>query len=117
MPRARLHGKRRTGDLSQREEMDLLLGNRGAFADEADRRQAWRQHREELMASINIGSRPQAFWDYDAPAKIPFESDLQALDRLNLLTAEEFAYWAAAGMLPTKPATGRDPRELLRATP
>lgn len=52
---------------------DLRAGpyeHRAAFADDAERRQAWERHRDELIELVAAdrfatGKRPEAFWQYD----------------------------------------------------
>jgi len=70
-------------------------------------RPLWEAYREELMRSINLGTRPQGFWqlevdEEDRPGEPPDprdpnspeeESDLSRLIRLKLATAEERELW------------------------
>lgn len=113
MPRKRISGKRRRGELTGLERMDLILGAGRVGWSSRERREAWEDNADVLMAEVNPGTRPAAFWDYEGYEKIPFESDLQALDRLNLLTDREKSFFSLLGWLPTVPADGRDPREVL----
>jgi len=52
-------------------EDDLLIGGPPADWSERQRREAWRQHREELMTRYGPGRRPAAWWDYDADPDAP----------------------------------------------
>ena len=57
--------------LSHEEEMSLELGDakgETVFGNHQERREAGERNREHLMARCGPGSRPAAFWDYDAPA-------------------------------------------------
>lgn len=74
MPRKRVRGKRRLGGLDYFQRWDLLLregwSQGSPFPDPESRKQAWLDHREELIAAsiANIaGLRPAAFWYYDLP--------------------------------------------------
>jgi hypothetical protein len=82
--------------LTINEHMDLTLGSSPrrapVFANDAERRQVWMQHRDELIGQCT-GTRPDAWWCYDAP--IPYPKDRQyeeaALYEAGLLTADEVA--------------------------
>jgi hypothetical protein len=37
------------------------------FADEAEMQKVWRAHRQELLAECELGIRPFAWWDLEAP--------------------------------------------------
>jgi len=56
--------------LTHEERMDLMQGERGAFASDAARREAWMRHRLLLLARVQTHARPAAFWDYEAPAEL-----------------------------------------------
>jgi hypothetical protein len=67
--------RRRQGPLTSAQRDALRLGwppvgnQRSAFRDEAARRRAWEEHREELIAEgkrRRPGSRPWAWWHYEA---------------------------------------------------
>ena len=68
MPRRRIAGKRRLRALTLQEEFDLLIGPGGdvEWSDE-ERREAWEEHKDELMALVNPGTHPAAFEDYEDP--------------------------------------------------
>lgn len=109
--------------LSDEQEMDLVQGERGAFASEAARRAAWRAHRERLMASVNPCTRPAAWWDYEAKApRDPHRSadeQLYVLGALSPAGREQFEAWCARTKrdLETIPPVGyrvTDPYEPLR---
>jgi hypothetical protein len=93
-----------TRKLSDSQFWSLLLGEdprRPAFASDADRRAAWELHREELRT--NIGTRPEAFWDYDATEpRTETEAETDQLRRLGVLTPDEVAQidgWRWAGRI------------------
>lgn len=72
MPRKRIKAALREsrepavlGDLDQRQLWSLTLGMGGGFESEAERRAAWGRWRAELIESINLGTRPAAFWGYE----------------------------------------------------
>ena len=67
MPRKRIAGKRRNRALTYQEEFDLLLGSGGVQWSDGERREAWEDHKDVLMASVNPGTRPAAFFDYEDP--------------------------------------------------
>jgi hypothetical protein len=69
MPPRRRQDKRRRRELTYDQGWELLLGpDRGsAFADEAEARAAWDANRDELLADCNGGTRPWAFWRFEAP--------------------------------------------------
>lgn len=97
-------------------QLDSLLHGhdffQDAFKDDAERREAWELHRADLMAywlqdldewlsagNVNRfghpspdgpGTRPAAWWNYDAPAEpLEGETEVEYLHRLKLLTAAE----------------------------
>lgn len=71
MPRRLRSGKARRDQLDRPQRTELRTGRsqRGpdgpAFADEDDRRAAWDEHREELLAASKPGERPWAYFAYD----------------------------------------------------
>ena len=81
--------------LSAEQYLELLLGARGessAFDSPQARRAAWQAHRAELLRLVEPGSRPWAWWAYDAPEPVlPRETDLVYLTRCRLLTQAERA--------------------------
>lgn len=111
MPRKRIAGKIRREALTYSQRLDLLLGAGHEPWTDEQRKQAWFDHRDELLYSLNPGTRPEAFWDYEQK-RLLHESNAQALFRLGLLTPEELETLDKIG--PIKPATGKDPREILR---
>lgn len=70
MPRRRSSEKARRGALTDGQEMELEIGpgHRVAsfFADAAARREAWFEHRDELLAQGPPGNRPWAWWRYES---------------------------------------------------
>lgn len=121
MPRRRDSGRRRKRrGLTRRQRANLTIGrNCGGigperpFETEEERRQAWEDHKEELLATCRAGRRPQAFWDYGPHERLPHETHLQALWRLDLLTADELEYLQALGRIPPPAYSGEDPRAML----
>jgi hypothetical protein len=82
-----------TRKLSYAQHWSLFLGEdpfRPAFASDAERRTAWELHRDEFGA--NVGTRPQAWWDYEAgEPRSETEAEADQLRRLGVLTPEEAA--------------------------
>ena len=82
--------------------LELLLGpneERSDFNSDEQRREAWREHSEELMPMVDPGSRPWAWWQYDAPEPtLPRESDVLYLARCGLLTGAEQTRLDGAGV-------------------
>jgi hypothetical protein len=89
--------------------LELLLGPShlgSSFSSNASRRAAWRSHSEELMRLVEPGSRPWAWWEYDAPEPtLPRESDFDYLARCGLLTKGERARLPKAQVQPAARAT------------
>ena len=79
--------------LNLEQYLELLLGPRegaSAFDSNESRRAAWRAHSQVLTAMVDPGSRPWAWWEYDAPEpQLPRESELDYLTRCALLSEEE----------------------------
>jgi hypothetical protein len=73
--------------------LELLLGPKdlgSAFDTDESRLAAWRSHAAELTGMVAAGSRPWAWWQYDAPVPaFARESDLTYLLRCDLLTERE----------------------------
>ena len=67
MPRKRIAGKRRNRALTFQEELNLLIGSGGVRWSDDERREAWQEHKDKLMSSVNPGTRPAAFYDYEDP--------------------------------------------------
>jgi hypothetical protein len=81
--------------LSITEHMDLTIGSsprRPVFASDAERRQVWMQHRDELIQQCT-GTRPDAWWQYESPIPYPKSRDYEeaALYEAGLLAADEVA--------------------------
>jgi len=96
------------GVLNLEQYLELLLGPKGrsAFASNAARRSAWREHREELLPLVDPGSRPWAWWQYDAPEPVlPRESALAYLARCGQLTESERISLQCAGIYGASQAT------------
>jgi hypothetical protein len=81
--------------LTDDERMDLLLGERGAFASDDVRRKAWTRHRWLLLARVQPWARPAAFWDYEAPAELR-ASAVEAIAAECHPHAETVATWGHA---------------------
>jgi hypothetical protein len=73
--------------------LELLLGPKdlgSAFDTDESRLAGWRAHSAELADMVAAGSRPWAWWQYDAPVPpFPREPDLTYLMRYGLLTERE----------------------------
>ena len=71
MPRRRRTPKKRNQELTRAQEWELLLGRKGesAFEDEDATREAWLQHRDELLANCVADHRPNAWWRFESPEK------------------------------------------------
>jgi hypothetical protein len=89
------------GNLDLEQYLELLLGpsdGGSAFDSDEFRRSSWRSHRAEVMRLVQPGSRPWAWWEYDAPEPArPRESETEYLARLGLLTEAEQISLARAG--------------------
>jgi len=78
--------------LNLEQYLELLLGPREAssFDSEESRCAAWHAHAAELLPLVDPGSRPWAWWEYDAPEPLlPRESAVEYLRRCALLTESE----------------------------
>ncbi len=110
MPSKRRSRRRRRQGTSTRLDCDqgwhLQMGwcffTRDPFHDDDHRRDVWEQFRAQLMEHEpgdhfdpdgrprSPGTRPRAWWDYEAPGpRAEDESELAALVRLDCATAEE----------------------------
>jgi hypothetical protein len=112
MPRVRRRGKAKSGELTQNQYWDLLLGGRVGtacetceirltcinkcweFATHKERRAAWMLHGNELMGDTNEGTRPSAWWDFSAPPAArelhaAGQRDADVLRQFNLLGEAE----------------------------
>ena len=61
--------KRSLHELTLPQHWSLRLGSwsrQSAFVDDAERRAAWEVHRSRLLAHMHPGSRPDAWWSYEA---------------------------------------------------
>ena len=86
--------------LNLEQYLELLLGPKGrsAFDSDVARRKAWHVYRVELLPMVDPGSRPWAWWQYDAPEPVlPRESELAYLERCRLLSDRERFYLQYAG--------------------
>lgn len=110
MPRKARIRRRAKVELTERERTNLICGpyhphqHVPVFRDEAERREAWETHRDELIrlnfvkkplgilcgSGKGFGTRPLAWWEFDAPEPLrDGETELEFLQRHNLLTPEE----------------------------
>ena len=87
--------------LNLEQYLELLLGPHGAsaFASDSIRRSAWQEHQEDVLPLVDPGSRPWAWWRYDAPEPVlPRESELAYLERCRLLSEPEQLRLQCAGV-------------------
>ncbi len=87
--------RRRRARLTIDQRFSLTVGADvypNAFANDAERRQAWAQWRDRLLATCRYGGRPAAWWDYEAPVGRPADHRIDA------------ATLYAAGLLPPREA-------------
>lgn len=107
MPSPRRRGR------SQRSSLDSVwfpltlgfpLAGDHEFADEAEERSAWFQHRDQVMdqwpeQAGTAGRRPHCWWKYDSPEpRDEATSEGEQLERMNELTPREketIAAWEA----------------------
>jgi len=87
------------------ERRDDLLGNTlglvggpgDAFADEASRRACWEAHRDRLMRQVNPGTRPAAWWAFEAAFPLDLHrgqgEQLWAIGELTPAERQEFESW------------------------
>jgi hypothetical protein len=72
MPTNRSPRQRRDRSLTLDQRFSLDIGAdgvyAGAFPSDADRRAAWFRWREYMLSLCRHGQRPQAWWQYEAPA-------------------------------------------------
>jgi hypothetical protein len=91
-----------TAQLDLEQYLELLLGPNdaiSAFDSDESRREAWREHAAELLPMVDPGSRPWAWWQYDATEPIlPREPALAYLSRCGLLTSAERERLQRAGI-------------------
>jgi len=93
--------KRNWTVLNLEQYLELLLGPNGgsAFGSDFARQSAWRRHRAELLPLVDPGSRPWAWWQYDAPQPVlPREPELHYLQRCGLLSEREEIRLSRAGV-------------------
>lgn len=72
MPHRRQATKGRRGALSWEQILDLLIGGSipsSVFDSDEERRDAYFDHRDELMAECPPGSRPLAFYEFETKLK------------------------------------------------
>ena len=95
--------------LNPAQYLELLIGPKGdrsAFGSDEVRRCAWLSHAAQLMPLVHPGSRPWAWWQYEAPEPPrPAESETGYLDRCGLLTPSERARLGRANVQPASEAT------------
>ncbi len=95
--------------LNLEQYLELLLGPKdemSAFDSDVSRRAAWRDHSGALMPMVDPGSRPWAWWQYDAPGPpLPREPEPAYLSRYGLLTDVERNRLQHAGSQLTSQAT------------
>ncbi len=88
--------------LNLEQYLELLLGpndDTSAFDSDESRRQAWRDHATELLPTVDPGSRPWAWWQYDATEPmLPRESALAYLSRCGHITGAERELLDRAGI-------------------
>ena len=99
---------RSTGILNLEQYLELLLGPKEASAFETDfaRRAAWHAHQAELLPLVDPGSRPWAWWQYDAPEPVlAREPELAYLERCQLLSNQERIQLQYAGIYAGSHAT------------
>ena len=89
-------------ELDLEQYLELLLGPKdaySAFGSEESRRDAWRDHAAELLSMVDPGSRPWAWWQYDAAEPmLPRESERAYLARCGFLTEAECERLKRAGI-------------------
>ena len=89
-----------TLDLEQ--YLELLLGPKNdisAFSSDESRHDAWREHAAELLTLVDPGSRPWAWWQYDATEPmLPREPEIAYLARCGFLTDFERERLERAGI-------------------
>lgn len=96
------------GNLNLEQYLELLLGPKGVSAFDTDfsRRAAWHEHRSELLPMVDPGSRPWAWWQYEAPEPVrPREPELAYLKRCQLLSEPEQLRLQYAGIYAGSHAT------------
>lgn len=87
--------RRRKGEISRQQAFELLTccaAETRHFWDEADRRAAWEEHRDALLAACRAGHRPSAWWEYDRQPDErprPGEHEVEALIRIGAATAAD----------------------------
>lgn len=73
MHRVRRRKAREERDLDFFQVFDLIAGPHEAFDSDEERREAWEEHRDEILRlrvkqeAFGWGRRPKAFWQYDHP--------------------------------------------------
>jgi hypothetical protein len=96
-----------------------LFGDDHIFKNDQDRRKAWEEFKDLIMAmKRNPCMRPDAWWTYESLERPWYaESNRQALARLDLLTSEEIAYLKETNQWPVEPCPGPDydPRDVLNS--
>ena len=100
MPRVRRRGRGRQTDLDIGQHFELTIGpddHRPAFKSPFTRRAAWFMHKDDLLAAVNEGTRPWAFYEFELKEHPPqgFRAEQRFLEERALLTDEEKAQIAA----------------------
>ena len=96
MPRKKRESKMRDRELTNNEYWEMLLGGSGSeYENVFLKRASWTQHREELLSLCPVGVRPDAWWEFEAPAgdytRHDHESEEDFLRRHKLLEPWEEA--------------------------
>lgn len=119
--RKKIAGKQRRGltpEIRHALLYNSAMGDDRVFKNDQERREAWFEFREQIMAvRRNPCTRPYGWWRYEAPEMPWFgESNEQALARLGLLTEEEIIGLKERGRWPVEPCPGPDwdPRDILK---
>lgn len=111
--------------LSLLEWLDLTIGagsKPSVFANDDERREAWRIHRAKLLEQAHAGSRPLAWWDFEHPGERPrsggeetlrlLELDEIGADELRVLKRWWRDYERTARAMSERPSGGRLAQEV-----
>ena len=97
-----------SGVLNLEQYLEMLLGPKeaSAFGTDFARRAAWHAHKAELLPLVDPGSRPWAWWQYDAPEPVlAREPERAYLERCQLLSTDERIQLQYAGIYAGSHAT------------